>query len=260
MPTGYRVVSYDIATLSAKTLMERKPVDLTLGGTHQYQGGIFLGTSKEFCEYYLGGTDDSDLILEFEFDEGDIVRGDLSPNCEILVRKATLKSVQFEDESLGHHFAHHFDVPAIEQRRAACRGVSLAQAEGGKRATLIRAMDARSGHIMPMDYVYVTDGIATHSAAKRVLKAYEDGLPVRGGLDQIINKALSHAVTTAIYEESAQKVAFAMVGNRHVYKAPNEGEHFYDNDSPLLITGLLEVSTEGVVSLSASPRTQELSR
>ena len=258
MPVGYRVVSFDIATLSAKTLMERKPVDLAIGSTHAYPGGVFLGTSRDFCQYYLGGTDDSDLILTFHFDEEDIARGDLCPNSEVLVKQAKLLHVEFENEELGLKFGSLFNPVAVQERRFSSRGACLYDTDGPRRQSIIRAMDARSNHLNPMDYVYVTDGLAAHSAAKRVLRAYDEGDQVRSGLDLTIKKALDHAVTTAIYEQEPQKVAFASISNKMVYKAPNEGEWFFDSPTPQSVVTLLEVSADGQVSLAAKTREEEL--
>ncbi|MBD8088455.1 hypothetical protein IFT48_00425 [Pseudomonas fluorescens] len=254
MPIGYRVVSFEIASQTAKTLMERKPVDLSIGSVHAYPGGVFLGTSRDFCQYYLGGTDDSDLILAFEFEEAHIARGDLTPNCEVLVKQAKLLSVEFEDEELARTYNHLFNPEAVQSRRASSRGDCLFDAEGPRRTSLIRAMDARSNHLNPMDFVYVTDGMAAHAAAKRVLRAYEEGERSRAGMDMVIRKALDHAVTTAVYEQEPQKVAFTNISNKMIYKAPNEGEWFFDSNKPQSVVTLLEVTADGQVSLAAPTR------
>lgn len=258
MPVGYRVVSFDIATLTAKTLMDRKPVDLTIGGLHNYPGGVFLGTTRDFCQYYLGGTDDADLILTFQFDEKDIARGDLSPNSEILLKRAKLIKVEFEDDELDRRFGSLFNLEAVQKRRSSSRGVCLYDAEGPRRQSIIRAMDARSSHVNPMDYVYITDGLAAHSAAKRVLRAYEEGEKSRAGIDMVIRKTLDHAVTTAVYECEPQKVTFANISNKMIYKAPNEGEWFFDSAQPLSVVTLLEVSADGQVTLASRAFEEDL--
>lgn len=255
MPIGYRVVSYDILTHTAKSLMEKAPVDLSLESVHAYPGGIFLGTSRDFCQYYTGLSDATDLVLGFEYDEKDIIRGDSASNSEVLVGKAVLKHIEFDDPDIAHHFAHRFDAKSVEERRESMRGACLADVDGRRRVSLVRAMDARSQHLMPMDYVYVTEGLAPNSAAKRVLRAYEEGGVVHGRMEKALLAALSHAVTTAVYECAPQRVTFVNVSNHVVFQAPNPGEYFIDQSKPLPVVTLLEVSEAGAVTLPAPART-----
>lgn len=253
MPTGYRVVSYDIATLTAKTLMERKPVNLTLGSSHAYPGGLFLGTSLDFTQYYLGGTDDHDVILEFEFKEGDILRGDLAPNSEVLVKEGILVSARFENDVMQQKFGHLLDPSLLSSRRESMRGEPLSESMGIRKVAVIRAMDANSKHIHPMDYVYRLDYGAFYTLAKRVIQAYEEGSPVRPGIEKTIMMAIEHAVTTAIYEGEPQVVAVAQVSTRDVYEARNPGEYFYDGQRPAKVVPLLTVDGESSVSLAERP-------
>lgn len=250
MPTGYRVVSYDIATLTAKTLMERKPVNLTLGSNHAYPGGLFLGTSLDFTQYYLGGTDDHDVILEFEFKENDILRGDLAPNSEVLVKEGILVSARFENEAIQQKFGHLLDPSLLSSRRESMRGEPLSESMGIRKVAVIRAMDARSQHIHPMDYVYKMEHGAFYALAKRVLQAYEEGSPVRPGIEKTIMMAIEHAVTTAAYEGEPQMVAVAQVSTRDVYEARNPGEYFYDGKKPAQVVPLLMVDDECSVSVA----------
>lgn len=104
MPQGYRVVSIDMNTMEASTLMARMPVDLTIGSVHAFDVGLYLGSSKSFCDYYLESTDDADLILTFDFDEADIIHGSSDPDNELLVSKATLTGIEFVDPVLDEDF------------------------------------------------------------------------------------------------------------------------------------------------------------
>jgi len=211
MPLGYRVVSFSLETLKASTLMERKPVDLTPGSVHAFNGGLFLGTDEGFTQYYLGGTDDQDVILTFEFDESDILSGDLGPNSEVRVKKGVLQAARFEDDNLQARFGHLLDPTHYSQRRSTNRGTSHCDEHGPKRVAVLRAMDNRISHLHPMDYVYCAEPGAFQAMSKRVLKAYEDGEPITRQGDRLLLKALEHAVTTALYEGEAQQVAYAVL-------------------------------------------------
>jgi hypothetical protein len=256
MPQGFRVVSFKLETLKAQTLMERKSVDLTIGSTHEFKGGLFLGTSLYFTQYYVGATDDHDLILTFDYKKEDIIKGDDGLNSEVLVSKGVLLGARFEDEGLQDRFGHLLSPSAYDERRAMARGRSLSDSMGSKRLAVIRAMDGRIGHIHPMDYVYVIDSGAYYTSAKRVLKAYEDGNTLRTPLERAMMKTLEHAVTTAIYEGEPQQVAFAVLSSSDIYKAPNEGEFFFDASKPAPAMPLFRVDEQGMVALV--PKTLDL--
>lgn len=249
MPQGFRVVSFKLDTLKAQTLMERKSVDLTLGSIHEFKGGLFLGTSLDFTQYYLGGTDDHDLILTFDYKKEDIIKGDDGPSSEVLVSKGILVSARFEDEALQERFGHLLNPNLHNERRSMARGNALSDSMGAKRLAVIRAMDGRIGHFHAMDYVYVMDSGAHYASAKRVLKAYEEGDTLRTPIERAMMKTLEHAVTTAIYEGEPQQVAFAVLSSSDVYKAPNEGEFFFDASKPAPATPLFRVDEQGMVTL-----------
>ena len=257
MPLGYRVVSFSLETLQASTLMERKPVDLTPGSVHAFNGGLFLGTDEGFTQYYLGGTDDQDVILTFEFAESDILSGDLGPNSEVRVKKGILKAARFEDGNLQARFGHLLDPTHYNQRRSTNRGTSHRDEHGPKRVAVLRAMDNRIGHLHPMDYVYCAEPGAFQAMSKRVLKAYEDGEPLTRQADRLLLKALEHAVTTALYEGEAQQVAYAVLANHQVYNAPNPGEYFYDAQGPVKTVKLMEIDEQGTVTLHSPEKRQE---
>ncbi len=259
MPQGYRVVSYDLESLKAETLMDRKPVDLTIGSVHEFQGGLYLGTSLEFTEFYLGNSDGQDVILTFDFDEHEILEGDLSPNSEILVKKGVLTAARFEDEGIQERFGHLLDPSINDKRREIARGQPLSDTMGVKKIAVIRAMDARVGHLQPMDYVYCMDNGAYKTLSKRVLKAYEDGDQVRSPVERSMMKALEHAVTTAIYEGEPQQVSFAVLSNKDVYEAPNGGEFFFDGKQPQAVKPLFKVDENGAVELVKDEVSLEIS-
>lgn len=249
MPIGYRVVSYSLSTLKATTLMERKPVDLTPGAVHEFNGGLFLGTNEAFTQYYLGGTDDLDVILAFEFDEADILAGDLSPNSEIRVKKGILREARFEDKAIQERFGHLLNPELNTERRERNRGQCLRDLHGLKRTAVIRAMDNRVGHLHSMDYVYCIEHGAFHATSKRVMKAYENGDPLSRPIERMMLKTLEHAVTTAIYEGEPQQVSYAVLSNQHLFQAPNTGEFFFDADTPVRVTKLFEIDANGNVSV-----------
>ena len=249
MPIGYRVVSYNLSALKATTLMERKPVDLTPGAVHHFNGGLYLGTNEAFTQYYLGATDDHDVILAFEFDEADIIAGDLSPNSEILVKKGVLREARFEDQAIQERFGHLLNPEFNTERRERNRGQCLRDLHGLKRTAVIRAMDNRVGHLHPMDYVYCIEHGAFHAVSKRVMKAYENGDPLSRPIERMMLKTLEHAVTTAIYEGEPQQVSYAVISNHHLYQAPNTGEFFFDADTPAKVTKLFEIDAQGTVNV-----------
>lgn len=56
--------------------------------------GLFLGTTKDFClDYYSCKGEDGakpEMLLTYEFDDDDILRGQPDENGEVQVRKAKL--------------------------------------------------------------------------------------------------------------------------------------------------------------------------
>lgn len=259
MPQGYRVVSFDLSSLEAKTLQFRNPVDLTIGSSHTSPGGFFLGSDEGFLEHYLGGTDDKDLILTFNYDEADLLT-EVSPNSELKVKKATLVDLRFHDEALQQKFGHVLNSDEIARRRQASPGVCVKDVEQGREFTVIRAMSIEVNHLFPMDYVFKTLQGVMPGSAKRVLKAYEQGFAHTSHVEMRLRAALDHAVTTALYEGAPQRVTFARVKAEQIFKASNEGEYFFDAPKALLVQTAFEVDAEGRVSIPAPEPKREAER
>ena len=248
MPQGYRVVSFDLSSLEAKTLQFRNPVDLTIGSSHTSPEGLYLGSDEGFLDHYLGMTDDKDLILTFSYDNADLLTG-VSSNSELKVRQATLVDLRFHDEDLQKKFGHLLNPDEIARRRQASPGVCVKDVEQGREFTLVRAMSSEVNHLFPMDYVFKTLGGVMPGSAKRVLRAYEEGFAHTSNVEMKLRAALDHAVTTAIYEGAPQRVTFARVKAEQIFRASNEGEYFFDAPKALPVQTVFEVDAEGRVSI-----------
>ncbi|WP_338923948.1 hypothetical protein V0M98_37675 (plasmid) [Pseudomonas silesiensis] len=250
MPQGYRVVSFDLKTLEAKTLQYRNPVDLTIGTEHTSPGGFYLGSDLGFLDHYLGNTDDKDVILTFDYDEVDLLT-DVSSNSELQVKKATLVDLRFDENELQEKFGHLLNPVETERRRVISQGVCVKELERGYDFTLIRAMSTEVNHLFPMDYAYMTDSRIVPSMVKRVLHAYEEGERARTPAEHKLRLTLDHAVTTAVYEQAPQHVTCTRVPAVHIFRASNEGEYFFDGPKPKEVVTLFEVDAEGNVSIPA---------
>lgn len=92
---GYRVVSYDPDT-GLQSLYGRDLLDLQIGQNCTAAGrGLFLGTTRAFCEsYYSGLTDDADILLTYSYDIEDLLEGDPDAEGEITVRQARLVAAE----------------------------------------------------------------------------------------------------------------------------------------------------------------------
>lgn len=103
---GYRIVSIndknEVTTLTTQSQQEPQKVNIKIGTIESPEKtGLYLGTTKEFVKtYYTDLTDDSDLLLVYEFDEKDIKVGNMNDTAgEIIVSKAVLKAVfKLEDD------------------------------------------------------------------------------------------------------------------------------------------------------------------
>ncbi|WP_274644833.1 hypothetical protein [Pseudomonas serbica] len=250
MPQGYRVVSFDLKTLEAKTLQYRNPVDLSIGSVHTSPGGFYLGSDLGFLDYYRGGTDDKDLILTFDYDEVDLLT-EVHPNSELKVHKATLAELRFDDADLQQKFGHLLNPAETERRRSISQGVCVKNLEPGYEFTLIRAMSQEVNHLFPMDYAYKTDTRLLPTMVKRVLRAYEEGERSRTQAEHMLRMTLDHAVTTAIYEQAPQHVTCARVPAAEIFRASNEGEYFFDGLKAQAVVTLFEVDEHGNVSIPA---------
>ena len=98
---GYRVVAKSPKGLV--TLYGQDPVVSKIGHIDQPGGqGLFLGNTPEFATDYYGGlTEYPDVLLTYEFDEADLIRGEPDAvSSELVVRKAKLVDMKQVSESL----------------------------------------------------------------------------------------------------------------------------------------------------------------
>lgn len=257
MPVGHRVVSFSMQDLKAQTLEMRWPVDLTIGSVNTGgagRGGFFLGTDLNFLQYYVEGTDDKDVILDYSFDEADIISGDSSGSNEVYVAKGTLVGARFYEDELQQKFGHLLNPASIQERRERNRGECLKDIAFPQEYSLIRAMSTEVKHLFPMDYAYKAVYRTLPRLAKRVLNDYEEGNQARSPEERMLRMTLDHAVTTAIYECEPQHVTMARVPASKVFKATNEGEFFYDAETPTAVITLFEIDAQGVVSIPPAPK------
>ena len=87
---GYKVVGYKDG--KAFSLMNREQaINLVIGSIINTQQ-FFLGTSVEFVKsYYSGLTDENELLLTYQYQQKDIIKGDPSGSSgEIVVKSAKL--------------------------------------------------------------------------------------------------------------------------------------------------------------------------
>lgn len=257
MPVGHRVVSFSMQDLKAQTLEMRWPVDLTLGSVNTGgagRGGFFLGTDLNFLQYYVEGTDDKDVILDYSYDEADIISGESSGSNEVYVAKGTLVGARFYEDELQQKFGHLLNPASIQERRERNRGECLKDIAIPREYSLIRAMSSEVKHLFPMDYAYKAEYRTLPRLAKRVLNDYEEGNQARSADERMLRMTLDHAVTTAIYECEPQHVAMARVPASKVYRATNEGEFFYDAETPTAVITLFEIDAQGTVSIPAAQK------
>jgi hypothetical protein len=113
---GYRIVSFNTQTSKSHTLQNNRPVDLSIGHKEAPQGGLFLGTSLDFLDYYRESTDYEDLVLSFEYDEKHIISGTTSEGSEVLVKVATLIDVKFDKQEKQEQLAHVLE-PLIRNKK-----------------------------------------------------------------------------------------------------------------------------------------------
>ena len=90
---GYRVVGYDGDQYFS--LATQEPIELNIGEQNQDPKGFFLGTSAEFAtDYYTGLSDYDDVLLQYEYNSEDVLRGNpVEKHSEIVVRKAILLKI-----------------------------------------------------------------------------------------------------------------------------------------------------------------------
>jgi hypothetical protein len=95
MRVGYRIVGWSPAE-GFRTLAGRQKIQPRIGRLDEMAlPGIYLGTTRAFCEaYYTGLTDGDDVLLTYEYDERMLVSGDPAGDGEISVRQARLLAIE----------------------------------------------------------------------------------------------------------------------------------------------------------------------
>jgi hypothetical protein len=251
MPHAYRMLTYDFDKLCVESPQAKNPVDITIGREFVYCDGILLYKNPDGDRPLLP-PDKPQVLLTFEYQLTDLVGAEAALTESLLITRATLKAVVFQDPAVQHRFGHLLAPEITQERRANIRQESLQAKKGKLLCGVVRAMDARSRHTHPMDYVYLAEPASISGVAKAVVSAYEDGDMPRTQLQRMLMKTLEHAVTTAIYEGAAQHVTYALASTADLYRAPNEGEFFFDSPEPLKMQVLICVNECGEVSLPVS--------
>ena len=92
---GYKIVAFN-GKYAYSLYNTNIKIPLTLNTTFQDPKGFYLGTSKDFCiNYYSGGTNDKDLLLTYQYQPENLLKGDpLHSNGEVIVNKATLTNIE----------------------------------------------------------------------------------------------------------------------------------------------------------------------
>lgn len=253
MPQAYRLLSFNFDNLTVESPQSKNPVDVTPGRVFQPLDGILLNQSPDTLD--AGVQPEKTMVrITFAYEQEDLVSKGSDTEPSFLLKRATLKSVEFQDQELQDRFGHLFSADIIQQRRAAMRRESLQDLKGRTTFGVVRAMDARSLHTHAMDYVYLTDPASLKAAAAAVVRAYEEGDESRTTLQRVLRKTLDHAVTTAVYEQQPQHVAVAVAPSSSLFRAPNEGEFFYDSPTPLRMQPMILVNEHGEVSLPVAKK------
>jgi len=93
--TGYKVMTYDeTKNLAVSTANNNYSFPLQIGKIISMPGaGIYMSTDKNFVLTYYSGLADSEVLVVFDFNSKDILKGNVNDKeNEITVRKATITS------------------------------------------------------------------------------------------------------------------------------------------------------------------------
>jgi len=88
---GYKIVAYENG--KAFSIYDQDiTIETEKGSVIEDPNGIYLGTSEDFVmTYYTGLTDYDDLLLTYQYDDKDIIKGNKNDkDSEIIVTKAVL--------------------------------------------------------------------------------------------------------------------------------------------------------------------------
>lgn len=257
MSTGYRMVdfNFDKLELQTKQFQHKVNIDDHMAVIREFDKGLFLGSSESFLEYYESGADYDeplqDVKLVYEFDDADIMHGDMSPDSELVVSKAKLVSAEFHNEALQEKWGHLLNKQLVVERQKAFQTTEVNLF--GDSGHVVRAQDARVGFIVEGDYCYQHSGLGAYrSNAARILDMYEEGDDPRNAHDKIFLKTLEHAITMAVTSCEKQHVILYPVNQGELFKASNAGESLYRGE-PKRGRVIFDVSPEGIPSLPELP-------
>jgi hypothetical protein len=92
---GFKIVAKDSHGQLYSIYDPNVKYQLHMGSVESPPNGMYLGTSRKFVmDYYSEMTEDSDVLLTYEYDAGDVLRGSPHEDGEILVRRARLIDVK----------------------------------------------------------------------------------------------------------------------------------------------------------------------
>lgn len=254
--TGYLTVAYDQKAMTAALPGHEAPISLRVGNALLPDEVMTL--SREPVAIAPEMADGKAVLLQLEFQDQDVV----DSNAENLqVRIATIIGISFINPEDNLQLGHRFDPVQVEARRKTFRRDSLLSGEFPRKYVVLRAMSKEVSHLFPMDYAYISSGSVVKTMAKRVVDAYVSGdrSKLYSSTEKSLMLTLDHAATMALSQSEPQHVTVAVVDNKHLYRASNEGEFFYDAINPHRVESLIDVSAEGAPSLSATaPAKQRL--
>lgn len=192
------------------------------------------------------------LLLKVEYDDRDVASG-LPDGMGVLASMATVENVSFIDADVQRKYGHIFNPETVQARRETFRRESLTLNEFARKYVVLRAMSKEVSHLFPMDYAYLSNGTVLKSMAKRVVAAFKAGdrSTLISSTEKALIKTLDHAVTMALSSSEPQHVTVAVIDNKHLYHAANPGEYLYDGAKPAKVESLIDVSEDGIPTVSA---------
>lgn len=256
-------IGYLVASFNLKDLVANLPAQ---GETFAVQEGFTLcsdslmAITNEPPAGIPAFADGAALLLKVEYDDRDVVSG-LPDGKGVVASIASVGHVSFMDPDVQLKYGNIFHPERVQERREIFRRESLIQNEFARKYVVLRAMNKEVNHLFPMDYAYISNGTVLKTMAKKVVAAYEAGdrSMLFSSTEKSLIKTLDHAVTMALSSSEPQHVTMAVVDNKHLYHAVNPGEFFYDGAKPAKVESLIDVSEDGIPTLSVgTPSRQRL--
>lgn len=115
---GYRIVSFDMNTHRALSLQSQRPINITPGMIDSPPGGLYLGTSPAFLDYYRDLSYGEDVLLSLEYNTDDIISGTTGNDSEVVVLRGRLISAQFDNPDVQKQHGQllkHQPMPIADQ-------------------------------------------------------------------------------------------------------------------------------------------------